>query len=234
LGLWLLLIAAFIAYVAADAAFDASDKISRFWRLRALPVLRSVWGAVAGVAPRAAPAAPRAHDDSRGRANSAASVDNQGPLGDFLQSRGRVVHWGEILAFLWKAKWLILILSIFVVVTGTLRGCSPPWGKSRDTLQAELKNARADTDVARFETKLANRATELADDTNRDRSRRERVIAEAEQEITDAVEASDFDRLYDAYERGTRGLWLEFEPADSSDSAPAGIAPVRRPGAHAA
>jgi len=226
---WLILLICVPVYIVADAFFEVSAKLSGWWKLRARPVLRRVWGAVAGRSPairesrkvEVAPAAPAR--------NAAPSLPEHGGAG----ARGAISP-AEILAFLWKAKWLILFLSIFVVVVGTMRGCTPPFAKSRDTLRAELQDASENTAVATHETKLATKAIELSEETTRDRSRRERVIAETEQELTDAVEASDFDRLYDAYERGTRGLWLELEPADSANPASPGIAPVRRAGANAA
>lgn len=227
---WLIIALGVFAYIVADAFFEVSARLSGWFKSRALPFWRSVWGAVVGAVPkRAAPAVPSGISADMPARNVPASLEDNAP--DPARS---VPDAGQVVAFLWKAKWLILILTVFVVVVGTMRGCSPPFAKSRDTLRAELKDARADTDVARFETKLANRATELADDTNRDRSRRERVIAEAEQEIEDAVSQADFDRLYLAYRRAYDGVWRPSGSSDGADPGESGPAPVRRSGGFSA
>ena len=124
MALWLVIIAAFAAYVFADAAFDVSKTISRFIRLRALPVLRGVWGAVVGRLPaRAAPAAKQAY--------TTPEPHIERPMQGSIQA-------SAVLAFLWKAKWAILLLLLFVFGVGALRGCVPfDFAKSRDTLRAE-------------------------------------------------------------------------------------------------
>jgi len=217
-GLWLLIILAFGLYVAADAAFDVSKKISAFVRLRAWPVIRRAWGAVVGVArKRAAPAAPVS-------AKSTLTPPAQTPPNNPI----RLPSIASVFAWCWKYRALIVVVSAGLFVFGLLRGCSLPFfGKSRDTLQAELKVERANVAVAEHEARLAQRAGELALETERDAARVDRVIAQAEQEIEDAVEADDFDRLYDAYRRAYGSVWDDLE--SSPDPAPRRAAPV--PGA---
>lgn len=144
LSLWLLTIALFVAYVVADAAFDASQKISAFVRLRALPVIRGAWGAVVGAAKPAAPMVAMVN-------NSPISPDN----GHYVS-----VTISGVLAFLWKWRAPFLFLAGFVIVVSLMRGCSfPNFGKSaghialeRDLAEAEVKiqgaiNAR-DAEIA--------------------------------------------------------------------------------------
>jgi hypothetical protein len=226
--LWLLIILAFGLYVAADAAFDVSKKISAFVRLKAFPVIRGAWGAVVGVArKRAAPAAPApSHDDFW-------QVDHSDAISASDQTRPnnpmRLPSIASVFDWFWKWKAPILIVSAGLFVFGLLRGCSLPFFKSRDTLQAELKVERANLAVAEHERALTELAGSIALETERDAARVDRVIAEAEQEIADAVEADDFDRLYRAYELGLCGVLNYAECADRSDSDPRRAAPVPGP-----
>jgi hypothetical protein len=152
LAFWLLVILAFCAYVAADAAFDVSKKISAFVRLRAWPFIRRVWGAVVGVArKRAAPAAP---DVSRKEVNNDANRDNVPLTGQQQPDQTppnnpiRLPSIGSVLAWCWKWKAPLLVLAGFVIVVSLMRGCSIPGiGKSRDTLRAELENAEAEIET---------------------------------------------------------------------------------------
>jgi hypothetical protein len=220
--IWLLVILGLAAYIAADAAFDVSKKISRFIRFGALPWIRSAWGAVVGRRPVGK---ERLHTD-------AAPADSPPVVTETVEAPMRLqLDWGQALSFLWKAKWLILFLSIFVVGVGAVRGCTPPFAKSRDTLRAELKEARTSEAVTRHEALIASKAIELSEQTHTDRSRRAEVIAQAEQEIEDAVSQADFDRLYLAYRRAYDSVWDNAERSDSPNPNPSGVAPVRRSGA---
>ncbi len=146
----------------------------------------------------------------------------------------RLPSIGAVLAWFWKWKAPILIVSAALFVFALMRGCSIPFiGKSRDTLQAELKVERANVAVAEHEARLAQRAGELALETERDAARVDRVIAEAEQEIEDAVEADDFDRLYDAYRRAYGSVWDDLGEGRSDPNA-GGAAPVRGARSHSA
>jgi len=219
LGLWAIIIAAFIAYVFADAAFDISKKISRFIRFGALPWIRGAWGAVWGRRSviresRKTEAAPAVENFNDVVEDAPATGPHQGPV--------RALSVSAVLAFLWKARWLILILLAFIFAVGLMRGCTPIWAKSRDTLRAELKEARITETVTAHEAGVATKAIVLAEETHRDRTRREAVIAQAEQEIEDAVSQDDFDRLYRAYALGYCGLLDHPECEDRPDPSPSG------------
>lgn len=220
---WIFVGIGVLAYIIADAFFEITAKLSGWWKLRARPVLRRVWGAVVGRLP--ARAAPAAAPPITAETPPTSSTPNK--------REAPPISAGAVLAFLWKAKGLILIGFIALWAWNVL-GCTPPWAKSRDTLRAELKEARITEAVTAHEASVATKAIVLAERTHNDRRRREAVIAQTEQELTDAVEASDFDRLHSAYERGTYGVWDDLQPADRPDPAPPGTAPVRRPGADAA
>lgn len=215
---WLVLVVCVALYVVADAFFDVSKRISMFWRLKAWPWLAwrwtCVWGVTARKAAVSSPPIPTATPPTSSPANR--------------------ISAGQMLAFLWKAKWLIAIVAAFVLVVGTLRGCAPIWGKSRDELRAEVKDARADAAAAEFEAQLERKAGELALNTERTMNRANAIVAEAQEDIADAVEASDFDRLYDAYARAHGGVFGADGGALSPNPAPSGTSPVRRPGDHTA
>lgn len=241
---WIILGLFVLAYIIADAFFEVTAKLSGWWKLRARPVLRRVWGAVVGrrtlrsqaatsnaapaasAPPKAASNAPEAASLAPDAVPSPATGPHQGPV--------RALSVPAVLSFLWKAKWAILIAVIFVSGVALMRGCTPIWAKSRDTLRAELKEARITETVTAHEAGVATKAIELAEETHRDRDRVRVVIEQTNEELTDAVEASDFDRLYDAYERGTHGVFFDLERADSPNPAPPGVAPVRGPRADAA
>lgn len=237
---WIILGLFVLAYIIADAFFEITAKLSGWWKLRARPVLRRVWGAVWGRLPttrksRAVEAAPAENS------NSPKTSPAPAPLAENVvadQPTRQEFNVAKALAntgvFLWKAKWAILIAVIFVSGVALMRGCTPIWAKSRDTLRAELKEARITETVTAHEAGVATKAIVLAEETHRDRSRREAVIAQAEQEIEDAVSQADFDRLYLAYRRAYDGVWDDTERSDSADPAPPRGAPVRRPGADAA
>lgn len=218
LGLWLVIIAAFIAYVFADAAFDVSKTISRFIRLRARPVLRRVWGAVVGRLPaRAAPAAKQAYTTPEPHIERPMQGSIQAPA---------------VLAFLWKAKWAILFLLLFVFGVGALRGCVPfDFAKSRDTLRAERNAERLNTEVAKHEADLGALSAELAERSQTRARRADAIVAQADQDLEDAVSQDDFDALYRAYRNGYDGLWDDLRPSDSPD--PSEGRPARLPGARA-
>jgi hypothetical protein len=205
LGLWFLLIGLLVAYVIADGFFDLSNKI-RSW---ARPLWRAAWGAVVGGArKRAAPAAPVTGHVGTASADSGSHMDQSAPVQTPPNNPIRLPSIAAVFAWFWKWKAPILALAAFLFVFSLMRGCSIPFiGKSRDTLQAELKVERANVAVAEHEARLAQRAGELALETEQDARRVDRVIAQAEQEIEDAVEADDFDRLYDAYRRAYGSVW---------------------------
>lgn len=217
MGLWLIIIACFIAYVFADAAFDTSKKISRFIRFGALPWIRGAWGAVWGRRSKVAPSVASNPSKVSNSSNDGAFETSNAPA-----SNVRTISASKVFAFLWKAKWAILIAVIFVSGVALMRGCTPPWAKSRDTLRAELKEARITETVTAHEAGVATKAIELAEETHRDRTRREAVIAQAEQEIEDAVSQADFDRLYRAYALGYCGLLDLPECEDRPDPSPSG------------
>ena len=218
LGLWLVIIASFAAYVFADAAFDVSKTISRFIRLRALPVLRGVWGAVVGRLPaRAAPAAKQAY--------TTPEPHIERPMQGSIQA-------SAVLAFLWKAKWAILLLLLFVFGVGALRGCVPfDFAKSRDTLRAERNAERLNTEVAKHEADLGALSAELAERSQTRARRADAIVAQADQDLEDAVSQDDFDALYRAYRNGYDGLWDDLRPSYSPD--PSEGRPARLPGARA-
>lgn len=119
---------------------------------------------------------------------------------------------------------LILVAMWLILGSGCVRFPFGDLGKSRDTLRAELKEARANTELAEHEASVARKASELAEDTHEDRTRVRIAIARAEEEIEDAVEQDDFEALYRAYRAGydgPGGVWFDI-PAPDRSNPPAG------------
>lgn len=237
MGLWLLIIVAFCLYVAADAAFDVSKKISFFVRLRALPFLGSVGARVWGRRPkRAAPAPSQVSEPAKTEHETPAHVSETPETErDEVRPEPRKfrIDWSALGAFLWKAKWLLLALVLFVVVVGTMRGCAPPfWGKSRDTLRAELKEARQSGEVLAHEADIARKAATLAERTHTETARTHAAVNRADEELENAVSADDFDALYRAYRfgyDGPDGVWNNSVRPDRGNPAPGGFAPMHSP-----
>ena len=172
LGLWFLLIGLLFAYVIADGFFDLSNKI-RSW---ARPLWRAAWGAVVGVArKRAAPAAPVTGHVGTASADSGSHMDQSAPVQTPPNNPIRLPSITAVFAWFWKWKAPILIVSAGLFVFGMLRGWSL-FGPSRDTLRAELKEARVDNAVLDHERLLEKLAGEVALETERDAARVDRVI----------------------------------------------------------
>jgi len=119
----------------------------------------------------------------------------------------------------------LVIGAIFGIVT---------YIEHRGADREKIKRERENVIVAEHERDVSDLAAKLGIETEQDARRVDRVIAQAEQEIEDAVEADDFDRLYRAYELGVCGVLSYPECADSSDPAPRRAAPVLGPRAHSA
>lgn len=119
---------------------------------------------------------------------------------------------------------LALVAFWLIMASGCVRLPFGDLGKSRDTLRAELKEARVSAEVAEHEAGVARKANELAEHTHEDRERVAVVIARAEEEIEDAVSVVDFDALYRAYRAGydgPDGVWRDIPTPDRSNP-PAG------------
>lgn len=113
------------------------------------------------------------------------------------------------------------------------------WGvvayiEGRGADRERIKQAREDVAVADHETNIANRATELAEETHQDRERVRTVIARAEEEIADAVSQADFDRLHDAYSRAYQLVWASGVSEDRPDPIAPGAEGVHRAPGHTA
>lgn len=126
---------------------------------------------------------------------------------------------GGALSLVSGKAWFRLML-IPLVIGGILAVVE--FTKHQGRLEERLKAERANVIVANHETDLAGKAIVLAEETHRDRTRREAVIAQAEQEIEDAVSQADFDRLYRAYALGYCGLLDLPECEDRPDPSPSG------------
>jgi hypothetical protein len=131
-----------------------------------------------------------------------------------------------VLGFFWDHKIKLLALAALLVAWSIFGDFRWPWQPSRDTLRAELKEARTENAVLAHERVLEKMGGELALNTERDAGRRADVLAEVEQELEDAVSQMDFDQLFDLYDGATERLWHEPEPEDRSDPAPGRSAPV--------
>lgn len=154
------------------------------------------------------------------------------PVNDFGRAANAARFVTAAAGFLWRWKVPLLAVALFVVIAGTIGSCVPfDFAKSKDTLRAERDAALIDKTVAHHETNVAARATELAEATHRDRARVREVIAAANEELDHAVSQADFDLLHRAYERGYCGVFDDTGCAGLPDPAPAGIEPLRGPGA---
>ena len=155
---FLLIFVVFVLYVIADACWDVSTKISRFWRLRARPFLGRVWGVVAGRLPTIKRAAPKPE------------------LASPRQTRANnPIDWSAALGFAWKAKWAILFVVIFVVVAGAMRD----WTGGRARLERDLARGEAqtqttinerDTDIAALQQEVALLRQDLRHNAQRGRN----------------------------------------------------------------
>lgn len=106
------------------------------------------------------------------------------------------------------------------------------WGgiafiKHQGVLEERVREEQANTEIAEHETHVANRGAELAEHTHRDAARAATIVAEAKQEITDAVSQADFDRVYASYQCGYLGVFASGPCARQPDPAPAGPGPMR-------
>lgn len=105
--------------------------------------------------------------------------------------------WSVIDA-IWRWKYVILAVFLFVVIGGMLRGCNVPFlGQSADDLRAEI--AESETEHAQAERDVAVYAGQRGDETQRRERVIETVVAQGKQDIEDAASTQDFDRLYSAY-----------------------------------
>lgn len=139
---------------------------------------------------------------------------------------------GKVCAFLWHWRGPIAALLLFCFAWGLLRPVmafvtcpfvNAPWCVSARAEQSE----RVNTQVAQHETHVAVVGGELAERTHRDAARRNQIIAQANQDISDAVDQADFDRLRSAYDRAYGLVWndlVENEP----DPPPRGSSGVHR------
>lgn len=136
-------------------------------------------------------------------------------------------NWGEFLAgcagFALRHPVFVAGVIVLVLVLMVARDLRLPFdfAKSREALRAERDAARLDADVAARETEIASQAIHLAEATERDHARVERVLTEAQGQIADAVDDADFDRLFIAYERAYVSVWNNVGPADNGNP-PAG------------
>ncbi|MGE0533126.1 MAG: hypothetical protein AB7P35_17595 [Hyphomonadaceae bacterium] len=204
MSVWLILVVAMAVYVAADAFFNLTRRLAILVR--------------SGL--------------DRARAAGHA-LRTQVHIARVMAAPAKPVL-RDALAWLWRYRVAIVLVVVFAASVSLMRGCTPIFGKSRDTLQAELKVAESNAELAEFEADLAIKAGQLALNTERTVARAREAVAEAQEDLSDAAEAVDADRLYDAYERAYDGVLHDGAPADRPDSAPPGPAPVRRPGEHAA
>ena len=128
MGLWIFIGIGVLVFIIGDAFGDWSFKISGFWKRRVQPVVGRV--------------GTRVRDAVLGTHPARSTWDGQAPA-------ARKIDWDAIGAFIWKAKWLILIVLLFAFVIAGAQGCVPfgDWGKSRDTIRAERDLAESEADT---------------------------------------------------------------------------------------
>jgi len=181
---FLLIFVVFVLYVAADACWDVSTKISRFWRLVARPVLGRVWGAVAGRLPTIRRAAPKPDIQPDIQPDIRPSIfDRYLRSGSVEYTRADIsppppnkpIEWSAALAFLWKAKWAILFVVLFFVVAGAMRD----WTGGRARLERDLARGEAqtqttinerDTDISALQQEVALLRQDLRNNAQRGRN----------------------------------------------------------------
>lgn len=156
---------------------------------------------------------------------------------------------GNILAFFGKLiAWCVsnpipAIAAVILIVLVVWRPFAPvvnfvkcPFGgagilwcaQSRAELQEALKDERDNTRVAQLETQVAALSAQLAENSANDRRRVDRIVAQANEEIDNAVEAVDADQLYRVYRDAYERVWNDLSPAGEPNSAPRGSDQVRR------
>lgn len=141
---------------------------------------------------------------------------------------GSIGRIGGALATISGKGW-VRLLAIPLVVAGVWAIVSyiEGVGAGRERLEAE----RLNTEVAKHEADLGAFSAELAERTQTRARRADAIVAQADQDLEDAVSQDDFDALYRAYRNGYDGLWDDLRPSDSPD--PSEGRPARLPGARA-
>lgn len=145
-----------------------------------------------------------------------------GSIGGALSGAAKLVGTNPLVALLTVIGLPALVFGVISYIEGR--------GADRE----RIKQAEASAIVAQHEAEIARKASVLAENTHRDRDRVRVIIARAEEEIEDAVEAADFDRLYDAYYLAGCSVFEHPGCSGGSDPNPPRAAPVRRPGASSA
>lgn len=117
--LWIFLIIGVGLYALGDAFGDWSFKISRWWKRKIKPVVGRVGTRVRDAVSKTHPAQ--------------STWDGEAPA-------ERAIDWG---AFLWKAKWAILIIVGFIVVVTFMRD----WTGGRARLERDISRGETQTQV---------------------------------------------------------------------------------------
>ncbi len=208
-----------------------------------------LWGRVAGRARASQPSAPEPAPEAPSapagvnlwRAEVMATSANKPILDAPAQpSGGRSVSWGRALAnlggFIWRYKWALLVLVIFIFGVSVLRGCTPglPGFKSKADLRAELREARAENEARKTEALIAEYAGRRGDETQARERRIERAVSQGQREIEHASTQDDFDALYRAYAGAYGRVWNDSPDPGDDDPASRGSERVRSPGAYGA
>lgn len=119
MSIWVLIGIAVVAFLIGEAFFDLSFKISCFWKRRVQPVVGRVGARVRDAVSKTHPAQ--------------STWDGEAPA-------ERAFDWG---AFLWKAKWAILIIVGFVVAVSFMRD----WTGGRARLERDIARGETQTQV---------------------------------------------------------------------------------------
>lgn len=144
---------------------------------------------------------------------------------------------GFILRYWQPILFVIVALVVWNFANSVWRFASCPMGKpgllwcvGQTDDSAALEMERINTQVAELEARVGALSGQLAENTARDQRRVDRIISQADQDITNAVEAVDPSELYSVYRRAYDSVWDDLAQG-SADPAPS--RPDRLPGAPA-
>lgn len=136
-----------------------------------------------------------------------------------------LAFFGGLLA--WMAKNPMLAIGLVLLAALLVFGLPFGIGKSKGELRLEREIAEMNETIRAHEARVNELSRDLAVNTERDRTRRAQVIAQAEQELGNAAAQIDPDALYDVYAAQYLCLLDARACASSSDSAPSRTPPVR-------
>lgn len=157
-------------------------------------------------------------------------------LSNILGFFGKLIGWciqHPILAVAALVLIVVVVWRPFAPVIDFVRcpfgGAGILWcSQTKAELREALKDERDNTRIAELEARVGALSAQLAENSANDRRRVDRIVAQANEDIDNAVEAVDPDQLYRVYRDAYDRVWNDLSPADEPNPAPRGSDQVRR------